>query len=83
MSANDTPMDGWSFIHFAAGWFAARAGLSPAVAAVAAITYEIVEVQVESSLWGQKLFNTTQPEIASNQVLDLVAFWAGYQVGKR
>ena len=74
--------DGWTLVHAGAGYLARKAGIPQPTAMALAIIYEFLEQPVLASEEGRTFFDASGPEGIGNQIVDVAAFWVGYQSGR-
>jgi hypothetical protein len=81
-SLNESPLDGWTVVHTAAGIASGAAGLSAPVSIAGAVAYEVVEYAHE---WpkGSKLFGSKRPESGINIAVDIGVFVFGWWLGRK
>jgi len=79
---NESLVDPWTLVHFAAGLAVGLMGFSAAAAVTGAIAYEVIEQPLERAEFGKNLFNVSKPETLGNQVVDVFVFAAGHAAGQ-
>lgn len=78
---NLDPIDRWTLLH-AVGWYiAGRSGLSPQLAAIGILGWELIEDRVKDTL--PDLFVHPVHDSTENAVVDIVVGAAAYALGRR
>lgn len=76
MSDSQSLTDGWTIVHFAAGFLGKRAGLSLGSVLVISTIWEIFEYN-----GGYELFNNGTQDSKTNILGDTIAVLAGWYIG--
>jgi hypothetical protein len=80
---NRAVVDPWTFVHFASGLALGLVNAPLRLWFPLAAAYEVAEQVFERLDVGRELFDTSGPEIVANALLDLAAFAAGHELGRR
>lgn len=80
---NRAVVDPWTVVHFASGLALGLVNAPLRLWLPLAAAYEVAEHFFEQSDVGQEVFDTSGPEAFPNAVLDLAAFAAGHELGRR
>ena len=75
--------DPWTVVHFGVGLALGLMGINRTTAILGAAAYELVELGVESTEVGQRVFKTSGPEHYANAALDVLVFGLAYELGQR
>jgi hypothetical protein len=80
---NKAIVDPWTFVHFASGLALGLVNAPLKWWLPMAAAYEVAEQILERSDAGKEFFDTSGPEAVPNALVDLAAFAAGHELGRR
>lgn len=80
---NRAVVDPWTVVHFASGLALGLVNAPLRWWLPVAVAYEVAEQLLERSAAGREFFDTSGPEAIPNALLDLAAFAAGHELGRR
>ncbi len=80
---NQVSIDPWTVVHLSTGLALGLMDIPFRRALSAAVAYELAEQVFERDEWGQRFFNTSGPEVASNSIVDIGIFAVGHWLGRK